>query len=171
MGIRHLSRRLQEAVETDPNEPFFGKGERPAGKWVSAGCVIFDSIADLDKIYLVKQGSSWTFPKGRVEKGASLKKTASREVGEETGLSVSFLEGGYLGTGEADLSVTHYYAAVRSGGALAPTDGSTKAIKLASFTRAYLLIKNCGGHSVKRDLKVLQKAYEFANKFRRSRSA
>lgn len=38
-------------------------------------------------------GSHWSFPKGHVEDGESEKQTALREVYEETGLKINFVEG------------------------------------------------------------------------------
>ena len=40
-----------------------------------------------------KEGGHWDFPKGHVEEGETEKKTALREIYEETGLNVSLMEG------------------------------------------------------------------------------
>ena len=38
------------------------------------------------KILFIKKNGRWEFPKGRLKKGANRKKTALREICEETGL-------------------------------------------------------------------------------------
>ena len=39
-----------------------------------------------DKILFIKKNGRWEFPKGRLKKGANRKKTAIREICEETGI-------------------------------------------------------------------------------------
>ena len=38
------------------------------------------------KILFIKKNGRWEFPKGRLKKGANRKKTAIREISEETGI-------------------------------------------------------------------------------------
>ncbi|MEE8184867.1 MAG: NUDIX hydrolase [Thermodesulfobacteriota bacterium] len=55
---------------------------------ISSGGVVFRQVADKVEIALiaVKGGKVWELPKGRVEKGEDIARTAHREVNEETGL-------------------------------------------------------------------------------------
>ena len=43
------------------------------------------------KILLIKKNGRWEFPKGRLKKGANRKKTAFREISEETGIKKKHL--------------------------------------------------------------------------------
>ena len=43
------------------------------------------------KILFIKKNGSWEFPKGRLKKGANRKKTAVREISEETGIKKKHL--------------------------------------------------------------------------------
>ena len=43
------------------------------------------------KILFIKKNGRWEFPKGRLKKGANRKKTAIREISEETGLKKKHL--------------------------------------------------------------------------------
>ncbi len=59
---------------------------------ISSGAVVysyFEDIADV-KFLLVKNknGHHWSFPKGHIEIGETIKDTALREIEEETGLKV-----------------------------------------------------------------------------------
>lgn len=55
-----------------------------------AGAVIFNSGG---QVLLVRSsdGSSWVFPKGKVEKGERFNETAKREIREECGIDCSIL--------------------------------------------------------------------------------
>lgn len=57
-------------------------------KGVSAGGVVVSKVGVVPRILLIifPEWDTLAFPKGRVEKGESLKETALREVREETGL-------------------------------------------------------------------------------------
>jgi len=99
---------------------------KPKPKWTSAGCVVIDSMDDLDHVYVIKPSNNYgppSFPKGSVDKGESLRQTALREVWEETGLRVKILPGkvSYLGKFEGSYSWTHYFLAVKTGGHPRPT--------------------------------------------------
>ena len=43
------------------------------------------------KILFIKKNGRWEFPKGRLKKGANRKKTAVREISEETGIKKKHL--------------------------------------------------------------------------------
>ena len=145
--------------------------KKPKEKWTSSGCVVFDSVKDMSKVYVIQQKNwnTWSFPKGRVDAGESLKKTAVREVAEETGLQVALLPSGYLGKGVGSFSVTHFYAAVRTGGTPGQHDQEVSQVKLVSFTEAFKLFKKSGGKAGNRDLMMLRKAWEYSNKYRRGK--
>lgn len=61
----------------------------------SCGAVVFKRAEGKIYYLLIKHRNSghWDFPKGNTEEGESEKETAYREVKEETGISVEFLEG------------------------------------------------------------------------------
>ena len=147
------------------------KPAKPREKWVSAGCVVFDSLKDMSKVYVIQQKNwnTWAFPKGRVDEGESIKKTAVREVAEETGLHVTLLPSGYLGKGVGSYSITHFFAAVRSGGSPGQHDHEVSKVKLVSFTEAFKLFRKSGGKAGKRDLMILRRAWEYSNKHRKGK--
>lgn len=61
----------------------------------SCGAVIFRNIGGTTRYLLIKnrRSSNWSFPKGHVEDGESLKQTAKREVLEETGIHLDIFPG------------------------------------------------------------------------------
>lgn len=61
----------------------------------SCGAVIYWKSGEKLEFLSVKSKANgcWGFPKGRMEKGESEKETAIREVFEETGLSITLLDG------------------------------------------------------------------------------
>lgn len=61
----------------------------------SCGAVVFYRTGTQLQILLVKNhnGKYWSFPKGHMEIGESEQETAIREIKEETGLTVTLLEG------------------------------------------------------------------------------
>lgn len=153
-------------------KPFHtGQKLPPKEKWISSGCVVFDSLKDLGHVYVIQQKNwnTWAFPKGRVDAGESIKKTAVREVAEETGLQVQLLPGGYLGKGVGSMSVTHFFTAVRVGGSPGQHDQEVERVKLVSFTEAYKLFKRSGGSAGKRDMMILRRAWEWTNQWRREK--
>jgi len=157
--------------KSDPAEKQSKKTYKPAEKWISSGCVVFDSVKDMSKVYVIKQKNwgTWAFPKGRVDKGESIKKAAVREVAEETGLTVSLMPSGYLGKGMGSMSITHFFAAVRTGGSPGQHDHEVEKVALVSFTEAFKLFKRSGGKAGKRDMMMLRKAWEYANKYRKGK--
>lgn len=146
----------------------FKPKSKPKGKWISSGCVVFDDIK-MQKLYVIRQKNwgTYAFPKGRVDEGESIKKAAVREVGEETGLKVALLPSGYLGKGVGSYSITHFFAAVKTGGSAGQHDHEVEAVKLVSFTEAFRLFRKSGGTAGKRDMMILRKAWEYANKYRK----
>lgn len=65
-----------------------------AGRMISAGGVIFRMAGSGAEVALisVSQGKRWGLPKGLVEKGEGIARTAHREVREETGLDGKILK-------------------------------------------------------------------------------
>ena len=60
----------------------------------SCGAVVFcQKGEDIKYLLACEHGGYWVFPKGHMEAGESEYDTALREVKEETGLDVSFVEG------------------------------------------------------------------------------
>lgn len=130
---------------------------KPPPKWKSAGCVVIDSMDDLDHVYVRLPSNHygpWTLPKGQVDKGESLKQAAVRETEEEIGLKVKILQGqgSYLGKFEGGFSWTHFFLAVKVAGFPHPTE-ETERVRLVTWEEAYDLLK----HS-KRDQIVIQRA-------------
>lgn len=167
-------------AKAPPNKPLEGHAKDIYGKpqkskkqekWTSAGCVVFPSTSDMGKVYVIQQKNwnTWTFPKGRVDPGESLKKTAVREVKEETGLTVALLPSGFLAKEEGGYSFTHFYAAVKTGGSAGKHDDEVSQVKLVPFHKAYKLFQSSGGKAGRRDMKVLRKAWEYANKYKKGR--
>ena len=73
----------------DPN----GSGEELRFE-KSCGAVVYCQEDEEIKYVLVcEHGGYWVFPKGHVEAGETEKETALREIKEETGLTVTFVEG------------------------------------------------------------------------------
>lgn len=60
----------------------------------SCGAVVFCQTGSGIKYLLVRERSGfWVFPKGHMEDGESERETALREIKEETGLDVTFIDG------------------------------------------------------------------------------
>ncbi len=60
----------------------------------SCGAVVFCQTDSGIKYLLVRERSGfWVFPKGHMEDGESERETALREIKEETGLDVTFIDG------------------------------------------------------------------------------
>lgn len=165
-----------EPLEGHPSDAYGTPQKTPQQKqkrekWTSAGCVVFDSTKDMSKVYVIQQKNwnTWSFPKGRVDPGETLKKTAVREVKEETGLNVSLLPSGFLAKAEGGYSITHFYAAVKTGGTAGKSDDEVSQVKLVPFHEAYKLFQRSGGKAGRRDMMVLRKAWEYANKYKKGK--
>jgi 8-oxo-dGTP pyrophosphatase MutT (NUDIX family) len=155
----------QQAPRDETPKP--GQTKQPE-KWTSAGCVILPSLHpdDLNYVYVIKPSNNygpWAFPKGRVDPGENFRETARREVGEETGLAVSLLPGGYLGKGVGRYSTTHYFMAVQVGGSPGQHDQEVEKVRLVAFEDAFKLFAKDGN---KRDIEILKKAWKYTEKFR-----
>ncbi|MDA2933782.1 NUDIX domain-containing protein [Acidobacteria bacterium AH-259-D05] len=61
----------------------------------SCGAIIFRKENGVLKFLLVKEksGGHWGFPKGHIDEGETEQEAAGREIYEETGLRVKFLDG------------------------------------------------------------------------------
>ena len=60
----------------------------------SCGAVVFcQKDNDIKYLLVCEHGGYWVFPKGHMEAGESEHETALREVKEETGLEVTFVDG------------------------------------------------------------------------------
>lgn len=146
------------------------KAAKPS-KWISAGGVVLFGATEegLRKVLLVAPkgkygGYSWTFPKGRVDEGENLVKTAKREVREETGIEASLLPNGYLGMAEGTSSFTHYYMMTRvSGEPGAATDGESEKVEWVTWAEAFKRVR-----SSSRDRAILLKAWDYTRKLKRS---
>jgi 8-oxo-dGTP diphosphatase len=142
---------------------------KPRKKWTSAGGVVFDSLKTMNKVWIIKPSNNygpWAFPKGRVDEGESMKKTAVREVAEETGITAQILPGGYLGKGVGGFSITHFWAMLQTGGSPGQHDEEVEKVKLVSFTDAFKKFKQSGN---RRDVGILRKAWEYTNKLRKGK--
>ena len=141
---------------------------KPRKLWTSAGCVVIPSMDDHSRCYIIKPSNNygpWSFPKGRVDKGESMKQAAVREVWEETGLKAKILSGAhaYLGKGKGSFSITHFYLAVRTGGRPHRTDETEKVV-LATWEEAEAIFKRSGN---KRDVKIIRLAQKALAHFKK----
>ncbi len=61
----------------------------------SCGAIVFRKIAGETRFLLIKnkRSAAYGFPKGHMEKGETTHETAKREVLEETGLNIDFIDG------------------------------------------------------------------------------
>lgn len=160
------------AISTPTNakpDDKFKKYVKPV-KWTSAGGVVLHSVteAGLKQVLLISPkgsygGYQWTFPKGRVDEGENLVKTAKREVKEESGIEASILPGGYLGVEEGTSSFTHYYMMVRTGGQEGVgTDGESGKVEWVTWAEAFRRMKGSS-----RDKTILLRAWDFARKLKK----
>jgi len=143
---------------------------KPRKLWTSAGCVVIPALDDHDHCYIIKPSNNygpWSFPKGRVDKGESMKQAALREVWEETGLKVKILSGthAYIGKGKGSFSITHFYLAVRTGGSPRRTDETEKVV-LATWEQAEAIFKRSGN---RRDVKIAQLAQKALAHFKKKK--
>lgn len=119
-------------------------------------------------VYIRRNGkSTWSgnsFPKGRVDKGESIKQAALREVLEETGLRVKILtgKGAYLGKKEGGFSFTHFFLAVKVGGHPRPTSETERTL-LVTWEEAKHLFKSSGN---RRDSHVVDLAIQALKQFK-----
>lgn len=110
-------------------EPF---PDLPEDKHAGAGMILIH--AETGKVILTKPaggfgGYTHTFPKGTVEPGDSLQKTAIKEVYEETGFQAKII--GVLGDYEKTTSVNRMYIGVVTGGEPWNAHWETEAVVMA----------------------------------------
>jgi 8-oxo-dGTP pyrophosphatase MutT (NUDIX family) len=120
----------------------------PAGKRAAAGAVVVEPDG---RIWLVAPSNAFggyqaTFPKGRVEPGASLQATAIKEVWEESGLRVVLTA--YLGDFSRTQTFTRFYLATRVSGHPGEMGWESQAVHLATVSRAYELLNRKTDHEV-----------------------
>ena len=92
-------------------------------KWESSGGVVLlggEGIG-LEYVLLVAPkggfgGHAWTFPKGRIDLGETIRDAAVREVLEESGIGMRHAPDNYLGRFEGTSSFTHFFLGVRHTG-------------------------------------------------------
>lgn len=135
-------------------------------KWFSAGGVVVAGKDDYSRIYIRKPSNNygpWSFPKGRIDKGESPPRTALREVQEEIGVKAALVPGGYLGTGEGDFSVTHFYLmyAVHDSHR---TDKETEKVEIVTWSEAIHTFARAGNL---RDLRITTRALDLVEKLRK----
>lgn len=120
----------------------------PAGKRAAAGAVVMEPDG---RLWLVAPSNGFggyqaTFPKGRVEPGASLQATAIKEVWEESGLLVALTA--WLGDFSRTQTFTRFYLARRIGGHPADMGWESQAVHLATPARARQLLNRDTDHAV-----------------------
>ncbi|WP_036166725.1 NUDIX hydrolase [Massilia sp. 9096] len=120
----------------------------PAGMRAAAGAVVLEPDG---RIWLVAPSNGFggyqaTFPKGRVEPGASLQATAIKEIWEESGLLVALTA--YLGDFSRTQTFTRFYLARRVGGHPADMGWESQAVHLVTPARARQLLNRETDHAV-----------------------
>ena len=153
-----------KALQQHPDIPYHSsKPYKPIEKWTSAGGVVFQQKSEPgpDHIVIVSPkggygGVKWTLPKGRVDKGESVKQAAVREVWEETGIKARIRKGrgAYIGKGVGSMSITHFFAMDQVGGHPRTNDEMEKVIWV-TLDRAEEMFAQA--HN-KRDLGIVRKA-------------
>lgn len=133
----------------------------------SCGAVVYCQDGNEIKYLLACERSGyWVFPKGHMEAGESEHDTALREVKEETGLDVSFVEG-FRVTDEHSLAregrpntikQTVYFLARYEGQEFVPQEAEIAKIVLMSYESA---METLQFDSFK---KILEQAHKFLNK-------
>lgn len=141
------------------------KWSKPS-KWFSSGGVVVASKDDYSKVYIRKPSNNygpWSYPKGRIDKGESPPKTALREVEEEIGVRAALVPGGYLGTGDGDFSITHYYLmyAIHDSHT---HDKETEKVELVTWSDAIHTFARAGNL---RDLRITTRAMDLVEKMRK----
>lgn len=103
---------------------------RVPGKAAASGVVILE---DDGRVWVVSPSNAFggythTFPKGKLDRGLSLRANALKEGFEESGLRVVLTD--FLCDVQRSTSVTRYYTARRVGGHPASMGGETQAVHL-----------------------------------------
>lgn len=125
----------------------------PEGMRAAAGAVVVEPDG---RVWMVAPSNGFggyqvTFPKGRVDKGASMQATAIKEVWEESGLLVKLT--GYLGDFIRTQTYTRFYIARRVGGSPCDMGWESQAVHLAPLSKAYALLNRSTDRDV---LKALE---------------
>lgn len=113
----------------------------PRRREKSCGAVVFTRIDGEIKYLIIKSlAGVYGFPKGHVEDGETEKQTASREILEETALTVEFVDGfraedSYTIKDEIDKTVV-YFLARFEGESFSKQDSEIETIELLSFEEA-----------------------------------
>ena len=142
----------EELAEPAVDEPAY---MLPAGMRAAAGAVVVEPDG---RVWLVAPSNGFagyqvTFPKGRVDKGATLQATAIKEVWEESGLLVKLT--GYLGDFVRTETYTRFFIARRVGGTPCDMGWESQAVHLAPVSKAYGLLNRSTDRDV---LKALEAA-------------
>lgn len=127
----------EELATSQINEPAY---VAPVGMRAAAGAVVVEPDG---RVWMVAPSNGFggyqvTFPKGRVETGASMQATAIKEVWEESGLLVKLT--GYLGDFVRTQTYTRFYVAHRVGGSPCDMGWESQAVHLAPVAKAYTLL-------------------------------
>jgi len=136
---------LHAGAATPVDEPPF---VLPPGKRAAAGAVVLEPDG---RLWLVAPSNAFggyraTFPKGRVEPGASLQATAIKEVWEESGLRVALTA--WLGDFSRTQTYTRFYLARRIGGHPGDMGWESQAVHLAPVSGARELLNRDTDHAV-----------------------
>ena len=133
----------------------------------SCGAVVYCREGNEIKYLLACERSGyWVFPKGHVKAGESEHDTALREVKEETGLDVTFVEG-FRVTEEHNLAregrpntikQTVYFLARFEGQEFVPQESEIEKIVLVDYESAMKTLQSDGFKQ------ILIQAHEFLNK-------
>lgn len=128
----------------------------------SCGSVVFTRKGKDWAVLLTKnkRGGHWSFPKGHVEKGENFLQTAKREVLEETGLSVTPLDGfcdsiEYCCDRDTVKTVWYYVSVVPADAPLVPQPEEVSAIRWVAYDNAFSHITYAA------DGELLRAAYTF----------
>lgn len=115
-------------------------------------------------------GYHWTFPKGGVEPGDTIVKTALKEVAEETGHRgqiIGAIDDGFIAEEHAGHSRVHMFMMRSKGYDKNLMDWETSSVRWATYDEAKALIKESTyGAGRNRDLKILDAAFAQYNKLK-----
>jgi 8-oxo-dGTP diphosphatase len=89
--------------------------ENSQNKIIKAGGIVVKEDDGQKFVLLVyrKKENDWSFPKGHIENGESIKETIAREMEEETGLKIDFIKelpsNEYVNSRTGDKTITHMF--------------------------------------------------------------